>query len=412
MPDATERGRPRIVVVGAGVAALEFLLALAELAPDRAAVAVLAPDVYFDYRPFAVAHAFDVGESFHLEIDRVASHVGARRLRTRIASVDRSARVAFTATGEAIPYDVLVVASGARADPAVAGAVTFSGSRGEQHVRALLGDLETGSVSSVAFVAPPGLSWTLPLYELALLSAAHLTKLGRTGRIVLAIPDAAPLERFGAVASDAVAKLLEDAGIETYCGHHVTEVVDGSLRLSPELALEVDRVVSLPRLRGPHLAGLPSTAEGFIPTDSHGLVEGTTDVYAAGDATAFPVKHGGVSIDQATAVAEAVAARLGASLRPRPFRPVLRGMLLTGAAPQFLLSDPAALDETSVVAPHPLWWPPGKIAGGRLATYLRAEGLPVPLPPGGPATMPAENDSDDGRRLRSPVGSPAPSHRP
>ena len=44
------------------------------------------------------------------------------------------------------------------------------------------------SVSSVAFVAPPGLSWTLPLYELALLSAAHLTKQGRTGRIVLAIP--------------------------------------------------------------------------------------------------------------------------------------------------------------------------------------------------------------------------------
>ena len=162
---------------------------------------------------------------------------------------------------------------------------------------------------------------------------------------MLAIPDAAPLERFGAVASDAVAELLENAGIETYYGHHATEVVDGSLRLSPERALEVDRVVSLPRLRGPHLAGLPSTEEGFIPTDHHGLVEGTNEVYAAGDATAFPVKHGGVSIDQATAVAEAVAARLGAPLRPKPFRPVLRGLLLTGAAPQFLWSDPAALDE-------------------------------------------------------------------
>jgi sulfide:quinone oxidoreductase len=402
MADATDREKPRIVVVGAGVAALEFLLALAELAPDKASVDVLAPDVYFNYRPFAVAHAFNVGPPYHTKLDHVISHVGARQLHARVVSVDRLARIAFTATGEAIPYDMLVVASGARADPAVPGAITFSGARGEQEVRALLDDLDKGSVSSVAFVAPPGVSWTLPLYELALLSAAHLAKGGRTGRIVLAIPDAAPLELFGTVASDAVAELLEDAGIEVQCGNTASEVVAGGLRIGAETVLEVDRVVSLPQLRGPHLAGLPSTKEGFIPTDRHGLVEGTQEVYAAGDATAFAVKHGGVSIDQATAVAESVAAKLGAPLKPKPFQPVLRGLLLTGASPRFLWSDPAGLDETSAVAEHPLWWPPGKIAGGRLGKYLHAEGLPVPLPPAGPATTPAEIDPRGERRVRPP----------
>ena len=69
----------------------------------------------------------------------------------------------------------------------------------------------------------------------------------------------------------------------------------------------------------------------------------------------------------------------------------MRGLLLTGAAPHFLWADLAGdRAEASTVAPQPLWWPPGKIAGGRLARFLHAEGLPVPPPPGGPGTIPVE----------------------
>jgi sulfide:quinone oxidoreductase len=402
MAEPSHDERPRIVVAGAGVAALEFLLALGELAPGRTAVKVIAPETYFTYRPLAVAQTFGVGDAYHIRLDRVMSHVAARQVNTRVASVDRIARVAFTATGEAIPYDILVVAAGARGEDALPGALTFHGWRDEPAVRALLEELDTGSVSSVAFAAPPGISWALPLYELALLSATQLKQRGRGVRIVVVTPEAAPLEVFGATASDTVAELLDDAGIEIHCRRHTAEVTEGGLRLAPDTVLEVDRVVTLPRLRGPHLAGLASTEDGFVPTDLHGLVRGTSDVYAAGDATAFPVKHGGISVDQGAAVAEAVAARLGAPVKPRPFRPVLRGLLLTGEAPRFLWSDPAGgLGETSAAAAHPLWWPPGKIAGGRLATYLHAEGLPVPPPPAGPATTPAEIDSHSGTRPRN-----------
>ena len=83
---------------------------------------------------------------------------------------------------------------------------------------------------------------------------------------------------------------------------------------------------SASRLRGPFLPGLPHDLEGFIPTDLHGLVAGELDVYAAGDATAYPIKQGGVAAQQADAVAEAIAARLGAPVEPQSFRPVVRGL--------------------------------------------------------------------------------------
>jgi sulfide:quinone oxidoreductase len=86
-----------------------------------------------------------------------------------------------------------------------------------------------------------------------------------------------------------------------------------------------------------------------------------------------------------------VAAHLGASVRPRPFRPLLRGLLLTGETPRFLWTEiGGGRGETSTVTPYPLWWPPSKIAGGYLARYLREAGLPVPPPPAGPVTLPVE----------------------
>ena len=142
MSDLDPNGVPRVVVVGAGVAALEFLLGLAELAPGRAAVDVVAPETYFTYRPLSVAQTFGVGGPYHLELDRVISHVGARHVPTLIASVDTSARVAYTAAGEVVPYDVLVVAPGARTEAALPGALTFHGSSNEHAVRALLADLD------------------------------------------------------------------------------------------------------------------------------------------------------------------------------------------------------------------------------------------------------------------------------
>ena len=98
----------------------------------------------------------------------------------------------------------------------------------------------------------------------------------------------------------------------------------------------------------------------------HRELDAELDVFAAGDLTSFPIKQGGLAAQQADAAAEAIAARAGAELEPTPFRPVLRGLLLTGMEPRFLRGD----GEDSVVDTEPLWWPPAKIVGRHLAPFL------------------------------------------
>jgi len=145
----------------------------------------------------------------------------------------------------------------------------------------------------------------------------------------------------------------------------------GALVTVPAASVAADRVVSLPRLLGPALPGLPHDPEGFIPTDLHGLVAGQHDVYAAGDATTYPIKQGGVAAQQAEAAAEAIAARVGAPVEARAFRPVVRGLLLTGGPPQFIRADVAGgADHPSEASTQALWWPPSKVATRWLAPYL------------------------------------------
>jgi sulfide:quinone oxidoreductase len=157
---------------------------------------------------------------------------------------------------------------------------------------------------------------------------------------------------------------------------------DGTLRLENGGLLGADVVVALPGLVGPRISGLPHDDEGYIPVDEHGHVRGCTDVFAAGDATAFPVKHGGLAAQQADAVAEAIAAQVGTVGMPEPFRPVLRGLLLTGDAPLYLRAElgPGGrrehrlLPSPGTVSPHALWWPPGKVAGRYLTPFLAGGG--------------------------------------
>jgi CBS domain-containing protein len=91
-------------------------------------------------------------------------------------------------------------------------------------------------------------------------------------------------------------------------------------------------------------------------------------VYAAGDITTFHVKQGGIAAQQAEAAAEAIAAAAGATLVPRPFRPVLRGLLLTGDGPRYLYGERSG--GVGQASTEPLWWPPAKIVGRYLAPFL------------------------------------------
>lgn len=377
-----------MVVFGGGVAALELLLGLRELAEDRVAVQVVAPNQHFVYAPLSVAAPFgDVGPQ-HLVLADLVRRAGGELIHDSLAEVDSGRRVARTASGLELGYDVLVVAIGARAEEAVPGALCFDGPPAVGRYRDLLAEIERGEVGSVAFTLPTGTGWGLPLYELALLTAAAAREHGVSPTLTLVTPEAEPLGDFGTEASDQVRTLLADAGVKLVTGAQPQETLARGLVTKDAGLVAAESVVAMPRLVGRVFPGLDHDGEGFLEIDEHGRVEGIDRVYAAGDITSHPVKQGGLAAQQAEAVAEAVAAWAGAPLRPTPFRPVLRGVMLTGAAPRFLRSDHGSEHgQRSLTRLQPLWWPPAKVAGRRLAPFLTALGVGAP-----PAGMPQSPD--------------------
>ena len=394
------RQRVHVVIAGGGVAALETLLALKELAGRLVDITLLSGEREFVYRPVTVAEAFDRGEARVYDLAEIlAEQGGGQLIHGTLADVEVRSRIAVTDDGRRIPFDVLVVAIGAVPRPPFPGAFTFRGRGDVPVLRGLLNDLITGRAKSVALALPSERMWPLPLYELALMTASHLNEHGAGEvRVTLVTPEEEPLELFGPAASEAIAPLLASRGVNVRCSSLTALVRGRTLLLAGGAEIFADRVITLPALDGPNLRGLPHDEHGFIPVDSFGRVSDLDGVYAAGDVTAFPLKQGGLAAQQADAVAGAIAATAGAAISPVPFRPVLRGLLLTGGAPLYLRAEPQRLpheatvaieararrltaQEASAAAGQALWWPPAKIAGRYLAPYL-ATARPSPLAAG------------------------------
>jgi sulfide:quinone oxidoreductase len=360
-------GRPlNVLIAGGGVAGLEALLALKRHAQERVSIEMLAAEPQFWYRPLAVAEPFGVGDIHGLDLSDIADECGALFTLGRLDSVDPESHVALSSTGTELDYDVLLIAVGARPVESVPGAFTFRGPADSEAFRSLLCELAENDTKRVVFALPGAVSWPLPLYELALQTATRLPNL----EVVVVTHEEAPLELFGQAARSAIAELLADRRIRVRTSSYPVAFENRSLVLTPGWELEADHVVALPRLEGPGIPGIPGDSQGFIATDGSGRVTGIEDVFAAGDATAFPVKQGGLAAQQADAAAEAIACLAGADVTAEPFRPVLRGLILTGGTPLYARAELSRAGLPASVATDALWWPPGKIVGRYLASFL------------------------------------------
>jgi sulfide:quinone oxidoreductase len=373
-------GQGKVLIAGGGVAALEATLALRELAEERVATTLVAPESDFTYRPLAVAEPFRVGDVRRFPLRSLVAAAGAELRPGRLASVDPDRALIVTEEGDELAYDILLLALGARPREAVPGALTFRGPEDVAALEAILDQAAAGDLRSLAFAVPVGVTWPLPLYELALLTKNYLDERGAMEiAITLVTAEESPLAIFGIEATEAMRELLETRGIRLRAQRTPVRFEGGVLSLAPEGEVDADAVVALPRLEGPRLAGIPSDGHGFVPTDDYGRVGSEVDIYAAGDLTQFPVKQGGIATQQADTAAASIAARVGGDVEVAPFRPVLRGLLLTGMAPRYLRSQLGTAE--SIVDTEALWWPPAKIAGRYLAPFLAARlGLPETPP--------------------------------
>lgn len=368
----SEGGPQRVVIAGGGIAGLEAALALRDLAADRVRTTLASPDPDFIYKPLTVEEPFTGTPAERHELEPLLSDLGARFVMGSVERVDVAAHSLALDRDRSLDYDVLVVCVGGRAQPAYRSAETFWSGSADMPVDELIERASASEHRTLALVVPPGTSWSLPLYEVALQVRRRSEELGHGElRLRLFTTEGAPLLVFGTPASEAVAELLRARRIEVEPESYVIEREGGELELHPQGGpLAADVVIALPRLAGPGIEGLPADPAGFIPVDEHGRVHGAEDVYAAGDGTDFPVKQGGLATQQADAAAEHIAASAGAPVEPKPFVPVLRGQLVTGAESLHMRHELTGGHGEGTASLDYLWWPPQKVSGRYLSAWL------------------------------------------
>lgn len=369
--------RFRVLIAGAGVAGLEAALALAELVGDRVTTTLLTPDPEFVYRPMLVTEPFMEHRAQRYALPEIARDIGAELILGSFRSLDAPHRIVHTDAGEHIGYDALLLALGARPRPWCRYAMTLDDRRLYEQMQGILHGIADGRVRRLAFLVPAHSAWPLPAYELALMTARRAEEMSHDISLTVITPEPGPLAAFGAAASLAVSELLRENGILMIDSARSTTPGAGEVALHPgRRSLHVDRIVALPELFGPPSPGVPKRgAGGFIPIDAYCAVPGLERVYAAGDATDCPVKHGGLAAEQADTAAEAIAALVGAHIVPRKLRPIIHAILV-GADRSLCLSAQLVGGHglRSEVGGVPTWSPAAKIAARHLGPYLEAVG--------------------------------------
>ncbi len=327
-----------------------------------------------------VREPFAYSGAQHYPLEEIARDIGVELVKDGFKWLDPDRSVVHTERGDQIGYDALLLAMGARLHPAFSHGLTIDDRRLDEQLHGLIQDVEGGYTHSIAFVAPSVMPWPLPIYELALMTARRAYDMQADVSVTIVTPEDAPLAIFGAAVSAAVQRLLEKNGILTITSAHCGVSEEGRVSIHPGgRTLHVDRVVALPQLSGPSTPGVPGGATGgFIPIDAHCRVRGLETVFAAGDATDFAIKHGGIAAQQADTAAQAIAALAGAEIEPKPFHPEIHAILLGADRPLYLSAHvTGGHGSSSQIGEEPTWSPPTKIAAKYLAPYLESRDRPA-----------------------------------
>src|SRR5688500_9142542 len=115
----------RVVIAGGGVAALEALLALRQLAEERVESELLTPHSALAYRPMEFAALLPDQRVQRFGVGRIAADQGATLIRDRLEGVRPEGRL-VTQSGTVLSYDPLLIAVGTRLRVGVPGAITVA----------------------------------------------------------------------------------------------------------------------------------------------------------------------------------------------------------------------------------------------------------------------------------------------
>ena len=372
------------LICGAGIAGIEAALRLRRLAGDEVQITLIDPGDSLVYRPLAVREPFALSGARRYPLRSVVSALGARWIQDGVDAIDPAEHTVHLAGGDELAYDAVLIALGGRETAPHEHAHVFNDRNAGETFHGIVQDIEGGYITSLVLIEPDGPTWPLPLYELALMTAERAFSMNATCEITFITPHERPLQAFGGGTAEAVERLFEKAAITLHTGATADVIGPRHVAVQPHGAeMHPQRVVTLPRLTGPGLRGIAgSEPYGLVAIDDRCRVRGLDGrVFAAGDATDFAVKHGGISAQQADTAAAGIAHLAGAGDAPTAFEPVVRGMLLTGHKPLFISAHIAAgKGWHSEIYDEPPWSADEKVVAEELGPFLHEQDQAAPRP--------------------------------
>jgi sulfide:quinone oxidoreductase len=328
--------KPRVVVLGGGFAGLETAYMLRMQLHDAIDLSVVCDRDTFLFKPNTIYIPFGAEEEsllipLHKPLHRrdIAFHQG------RVTEVDHDRKRVEIDDGTVVPYDFLVIGTGATMRPdEVPGLAQHASTiwtpaemRGlGSRLQTLLSRSLRGDHSDVLFLVPPNNKCSGPLYEIVFMLETWLRRQGVRDRVRITYStyERSFIHAFGPRLHAVVTEEFAERGIDGYTEELVDKVNDGEVLYQDSSTRRFDDLISFPPYAAAHTyEGLPADDRGFLYCDLQTRqVDGNPDVYAPGDAGDFPVKQAFLAFLQADAVAEHIASRIGGRGFAHPFDPV------------------------------------------------------------------------------------------
>ncbi|MGW7101519.1 NAD(P)/FAD-dependent oxidoreductase [Streptomyces sp. NPDC054838] len=323
MSEQTEHTQSGVVIVGAGMAGVQTAVALREQGFTGPVTLLGAePHQPYDRPPLSKAVLLGKAEDSAFDVDFEALGI-VLRLGVEVTGLRAGAREVDTEAGP-VPYDVLVLATGARP-------LTLPGSDGVPGVHLLRTLDDAARLRPVLAAAPPvvvvGAGWI----------GAEFATAAREAGCAVTVVEAAERVLAGAVPAEVaepMGRWYAEAGARLLTGARVASVEEGRVHLADGRTLEAGAVVvgigARPATDWLAGSGVELGPDGSVTADAR-LRTSVPGVYAVGDCASFPSARYGERLlvhhwDNALQGPRAVAANVvageaaeGASYDPVPY---------------------------------------------------------------------------------------------
>jgi sulfide:quinone oxidoreductase len=328
--------RPHIVIAGAGFAGLEAAYLLRMRLHDEAEITIVAPNDKFVFRPNTIYLPFggDVDDLL-VDLEKPFRRKQLNHHRSTVVEVDTERRPRWRRAGARLPYDYLVVATGAAMRPEeIPGLQEHActiwtidemrelGSR----LQDVVAHAKRGERQRILMAVAPNNKCAGPLYEMVFMIETWLRRRGARDKVDIAYRtfEKTFIQAFGPRLHEVVTGEFAERGIDGRTEAALSEVRAGEVSFVDGSSEPYDLLVAFPPyVSSTRYESLPSDDRGFVQTElATRQVVGHPEIYAPGDAGDFPVKQAFLAFLQADTTADHITAGVRGKMFDNAFDPV------------------------------------------------------------------------------------------